>query len=608
MATMARIISDARMTATTDDLAPAPGSALLHCDDAWWHFADPVGQVRTSRLDEVTAALDEVDAATAHGLHAVGFLSYEAAPAFDDAFVVRPPGPLPLLHFGLYRDVSMLRRPPWIEACPIPAWSPSVTRTAYRRAIARIKDYIAAGDTYQVNYTLRLRAAVQAHPWTLFSALCRAQRVPYGAYLDLGDHALCSASPELFFRLAGKKITCRPMKGTAPRGLTWQDDEAQARALHYSMKNRAENVMIVDMMRNDLGRIARASSVRVPTLFAVERYATLLQMTSTVQAETRVPLQEILRALFPCASITGAPKVRTMEIIAELETAPRGIYTGSIGWIAPGRRAQFNVAIRTVHVDRGTGWAEYGTGGGIVWDSRAEDEYEECRTKALVLFSDRPAFCLLETLLWKPDAGYYLRDRHLARLADAARYFNYPLDLALVTARLDATAAEFGAGRRRVRLLVAEDGEIMVEAYPLERSTPRRRWRVALATTPVEIDNRFLYHKTTQRAVYESARAACPDCDDIILWNTRGEVTEATLANVVIRRDGTLLTPPVACGLLAGVFRAELLARGRLREAVITCEDLTGAEAIYLINSVRGWIPVDLVDDASPCPPPPANH
>ena len=351
-------------------------------------------------------ALCAVEAAVNAGLYAAGFLSYEAAPAFDDALITRPAGPLPVLWFGLYEHVVRQATPSEFADHPyVPlAWHPSITRAEYRQAFNKIQEYISAGDTYQVNYTLRLRAAFHDNPRLLFQQLCRAQWSPYCAYLDMGDHVVCSASPELFFRLARNTITCRPMKGTMPRGLSHAADETLATTLRHSPKTQAENLMIVDMVRNDLGRIAVPGSVQVTDLFTAERYETLWQMTSTVTAVTPSPVSEIFTALFPCASITGAPKVRTMEIISELETTPRGIYTGCVGYLAPGRDAQFNVAIRTVHLDRTTGQAEYGTGGGIIWDSTAGDEYEECLTKTDLT---HPATCFstignaaLETERW----------------------------------------------------------------------------------------------------------------------------------------------------------------------------------------------------------------
>lgn len=578
---------------------PGPNTVILQHGSAstaprWLAFVSPYRIIRVQRLDEVLPALWEIDRAVEAGAFAAGFLTYEASPAFDAALVTRAPGPLPLLWFGLYDRVEECATLPYpTDTAPLALdWAPSISRDEYHRAFERIKAYIASGDTYQVNYTLRLRAPFAGEPWPLFQALCRAQQVSHAAYVDIGDHALCSASPELFFSQCGSSLTCRPMKGTAPRGLNTAGDAAQVRTLHASIKDRAENVMIVDMIRNDLGRIARPGTVQVPRLYDIERYATLFQMTSTVTAETNAALPDMLRALFPCASITGAPKVRTMQIIAELEDAPRGIYTGSIGFVAPNRTAAFQVAIRTVHVDRTAQQAEYGTGGGIVWDSREEREYDECRTKALVLTAPQTPFKLLETLRWQPRDGYYLLRRHLRRLAESARYFDIPLDVPAVERALHDAASGFPHGRRRVRLLVDQQGRFTLEHAPLTVSV--RPWRVAIPRRPVDAQDRYLYHKTTRREVYEQARADCPGYDDVLLWNARGEVTESTICNLVLRCGEALLTPPVHCGLLPGTMRAHLLARHRLTERVVTLDDLAHADALYLINSVRGWIPVEL--------------
>jgi para-aminobenzoate synthetase/4-amino-4-deoxychorismate lyase len=479
------------------------------------------------------------------------------------------------------------------EGGKIGRWHPTLTRGEYARALCAIHEAIGAGEVYQVNYTFRLRAPYEGDLLPLFWQLYERQPVPYAAYLDTGAHAIASLSPELFFALDGERITTRPMKGTAPRGLTRADDLQHAERLTRCPKNRAENLMIVDMARNDLGRIARIGSVRVPRLFEAERYATLWQMTSTVVACTDAPLPEIFRALFPAASITGAPKIRATHVIHALERAPRGVYTGAIGVVLPDRHAQFNVAIRTLHYDKVAAQLTFGVGSGIVWDSEQVAEYEECLTKAQVLFAPRPAFELLETLLWRRGRGYFLLEAHLKRLRDSADYFGFAVDADAVRHQLLTVAERFTAPRYRVRLRVNRYGEAQVEYAPL--SPERRVWRVALAHEPVNPREVFLYHKTTHRQVYERARAAHPDCDDVILWNTRGEITESTLANVVVRLDGRYYTPPVECGLLAGVYREHLLQRGLLRERVLTPNDLRRAEAVYLINSVRGRIRAEVV-------------
>lgn len=581
----------------------------------WLEFRRPRAVLIAHSPAEVLTCLQQASRAADDGLWAAGWITYEAAPAFDAALVTRPAGPVPLLWMGLYNApreypcaASSSARPAWHRASEaLPAWvrsqerlAPlgwiaSVSDDAYRQAIARIKDLIAAGDTYQVNYTLRLDAPFTGSPEALFAELLAAQPVPYAALACGAGWAMASASPELFFRLQGRRILSRPMKGTAPRGLTLAADADQARRLARCEKNRAENLMILDMVRNDLGRIAQPGSVRVPGLFDLERYRTLWQMTSTVDARTDAPLPDILAGLFPCASITGAPKVRTMQIIAELEDRPRGLYTGCVGYIGPGRRAQFNVAIRTVQIDLRAGRAEYGVGGGIVWDSIDSNERQECLTKAAVLMHRRPSFRLLETLLWRGlGSGYFLLRRHLARLAGSAEYFGMDCDTEAIARQLAEAATAFPPGRQRVRLLVSHDGQAEIQHSPLpSASHPRRAWRVAITSQPIDSQEVLLYHKTTHRGAYDAARAAGPaDCDDVILVNERGQITESTFANVVIQRAGQLLTPPVDSGLLAGTFRGALLQAGRIGEAVITIDDFRTADRVWLINSVRGFIRV----------------
>ena len=554
--------------------------------------------VRADEISQVVARLRYVDRMVKeHGLYAAGFISYEAAPAFDSALRVYPPSSFPLLWFGLYSQPKVIQIPttPSTPACALRDWSPSVSREDYNRAIARIKEHIARGDTYQVNHTFRLRAPFLGQAWELFLQLVRAQQADYGAYVDIGQFTICSSSPELFFHLDGDRLTGRPMKGTAPRGRTLAEDNAMAQWLHHSEKNRAENVMIVDMIRNDMGRVADIGSVQVDSLFDVERYPTVWQMTSTVRATTQASLSDIMIALFPCASITGAPKPRTMQIIHSLERTPRRIYTGCIGFITPHRRAQFNVAIRTVLIERDTGQAEYGVGGGIVWDSVTSDEYSECQVKAKVLAVNHAEFSLLETMLWTPDDGYFLLDYHMNRLRDSAAYFGIPVEMEQIQKKLPDVShrlvhtASCPVKSHRIRLLVAQDGTISCQTHSLDRTTASQPVRLGLSPTPVDSADPFLYHKTTHRQVYEAAQATCPDCDDVLLWNERGEITETCIANVIVELDGELLTPPVESGLLPGTFRAYLLDQGKVREEIIPVEELKRCTRLWVVNSVRKW-------------------
>jgi para-aminobenzoate synthetase / 4-amino-4-deoxychorismate lyase len=586
-----------------------PNQALIHnpSQKCWLFFQNPSEILVAKTLAEVVPALEQVERALAkRHCYAAGFIAYEAAPAFDQVLRAKPTGDFPLLWFGLYDRPQIIPSPgKWTEKFnpALPDWSPTTTRSAYDVAIERIKEFIARGDTYQVNYTYRLRTPFQDDAPAFFFELFKAQKAPYAAYIDTGRFVLCSASPELFFSLEGDLITSRPMKGTAGRGLSLLEDLAQAEWLKNSEKNRAENVMIVDMVRNDIGRIAETGSIRVPELFSVEKYPTVWQMVSTVTGETRAGLLGILRALFPPASITGAPKARTMEIIAELETTPRLVYTGGIGFIGPGRQAQFNVAIRTAIIDKETGQAEYGVGGGITWDSVDAAEFDECQTKAKILSARIPSFSLLETMLWSPQEGYLLVDHHLSRLRDSAVYFDFSIDIEAVHRYLESLTAGFSRKAHKVRLIVAEDGNMETQAEPLNWQGEAgvrggRSMQVSLAENPIESNNPFLYHKTTNRRVYEQARRERPEFDDVILWNERGEVTETTIANLVVELEGELYTPPVSCGLLPGIYRGWLLEQGEVGERVIHIHELPDCNRIWAVNSVRKRWELQLVRTA----------
>ena len=581
----------------------APGRVLLRdaTQQRWLEFKRPRQFLQARTPTAVVAALGAVEKAVAGaGLHAAGFVSYEAAPAFDSALAVVGGSDFPLLWFGLYEEIQEAE-PPLAPTRGFEElqWQPSVEREEFRQKVERIKALIRSGDTYQVNYTYRLNARLPCEPWDFFLRMMAAQDAPYGAFLDTGEWVVCSASPELFFQLDGTRIECRPMKGTAARGRTQAEDLAQATTLQASEKERAENVMIVDMVRHDLGRVARTGSVKVSRLCEVERYPTLWQMTSTVEAQTEAGLLDIFQALFPPASITGAPKVRTTQIIAELEPLPRRLYTGAIGFFAPGRRAQFNVAIRTLLANRQTGLAEYGVGSGITWDSDPEAEWQECRVKAKVLSTPTPTFSLFETMLWTPGQGFFLLERHLDRLQDSARYFGFHLDLAAVRLALKQLATNLGGTPHKVRLTVDKERRHKLESDPLPEPAAQPQ-RIALAHTPVDSADLFLYHKTTNRHVYESARLGCPGYEDVVLFNERGQVTESTIANVAVEIDGKLCTPPVSCGLLPGTLRAHLLEAGGLVERPITIEELLHSPRVFLLNSVRGMYAVKVARDKQP--------
>ena len=564
---------------------------LLKHNDEWLHFANPQRVISVTGIDDVHGALQEIERLVEqNNWHAAGFVSYEAAPAFDSPLHVLSAGDFPLLWFGLYPKPQILQTSEVLRdlgGLIEINWQPSINHESYNTAIEKIKDYIAQGKTYQVNYSMRLNADFSGREWDFFLNLAQTQN-KYAAYIDTGRYVICSASPELFFKLDGNRIYSHPMKGTAKRGRTTLEDKEQSEWLHNSSKNRAENVMIVDMIRNDLGRIAEVGSVHVPELFTIEKYPTLFQMTSTVQAKTSASLDEIFSALFPCASITGAPKVSTMNIIAELETTPRKIYTGSIGYISPKRKAQFNVAIRTALTDRENKTAEYGVGGGIIWDSTSADEYSEALLKARVLTESPRPFELIETLLWTPEEGYFLREKHIARMQDSAGYFDFSFSSEELEQHLDQLAEHFKSPQR-VRVLLNKSGKFKTESKDFQAQ--EKVFKVCLAEKPVTSNDVFLFHKTTRREIFPPIPVSL---DDVLLYNENNELTEFTIGNLIVEIDGELFTPPISCGLLAGTFRTELLEAGKIKERVIHRDELGKCSKIFLANSVRKWVKVTL--------------
>lgn len=418
-------------------------------------FSNPLKTIIAHTIEEVLPSLQMVQDAVHNGYYAAGFLTYESAAAFDSAFKVKEGNKLPLLWFGIFSEPQQ-RELSSTGSYSLTKWEPSVSKDEYHKAITAIKTCIENGDTYQTNYTIRLNSQFHGDDIAFFEKLKRAQASNYCVYIDTGEHSILSASPELFFHLKGDTITTRPMKGTTKRGYSFAEDEMNANLLYHSEKNRAENVMIVDLLRNDLGIIAKSGTVRVLKLFEIERYPTVLQMTSTITAKVSENRQlvDIFKAIFPCGSITGAPKISTMGIIEDLETTPREVYCGAIGYITPDKEAVFNVPIRTVVIDRQSGKATYGVGGGITWDSTVEGEYNEILEKASVLVEDRPEFQLLESFLLE-EGEYFLLEEHLDRLQSSAQYFGFPFKLADVKRTLYECAGQNGHGKLKVRLLLA---------------------------------------------------------------------------------------------------------------------------------------------------------
>ncbi|WP_392566457.1 aminodeoxychorismate synthase component I [Utexia brackfieldae] len=553
------------------------GTALL--------FKQPIKVIQTNDIDQVIACLAEVEQAVDNGYYAVGYIAYEAAPAFNPDYAVAEQNVMPLVWFGIYKDVDDIDDNQ-SNLCPVESgdWQPSVSQAAYQAAIAEIKHQIAQGNTYQTNYTIRLNGRLADDPYTFYAHLKQAQQADYCAYLDIGDQIILSASPELFFHYKACKIITKPMKGTSARGLHLADDEVQ-KALLSSEKNHAENMMIVDLLRNDLNRIAKTGSVHVDKLFSAEKYPTVWQMTSTISADIdpSLGLSAILSALFPCGSITGAPKESTMQIIRRLEGQARGVYCGTIGIIKPNKEMIFNVAIRTLVVDKKTAQAQYGVGGGITWDSTTEDEYQEIIHKAQVLYDVPLPDCLLESLLLD-EGKYFLLDRHLQRLADSAAYFRFRCDIPVVIQQLNDLANKYRQGQWKVRLLMDHCGHLQLNADVIT-SMSNVPLYATWSAQAVNSRNRFLYHKTTRREFYPAASLN----HEYLLFNERDEITEFVNGNVALFIAGQWLTPSSSCGLLAGTMRAQLVAEHKLTEAVLTRADLAKAEKIVFMNSVRKW-------------------
>ncbi|WP_445287172.1 aminodeoxychorismate synthase component I [Variovorax atrisoli] len=558
-------------------------------------FGAPSRVLAARTAAEVRPVLDAVEALAREGHWCVGYLRYEAAAAFDRAFAVHAANG-PLAWFGVHDEAL-----PWPEAtgdaalAPI-GWELDLARADFDVRMQAIHRAIAHGKLYQLNYTAALHAGFHGDAQALFMALRQAQPDGYTAFIDTGEEQVLSVSPELFFDWQDDRILTRPMKGTAPRGATQAEDEALAQRLRTVPKERAENVMIVDLIRNDLSRIAQPFSVQVPRLFHTEALPTVWQMTSDVEARVRegTTLADVFAALFPCGSITGAPKVSAMRMIRELEPGPRGVYCGAVGVVRPGGHATFNVPIRTVTL-RG-GKARCGIGSGITADARADAEWEEWRHKRA--FLDRagraatPSFDLLETL---ELADGELRDEpaHLARIAAAAAHFGRPWNHASVASCLDDLKARHSAGTWRVRLLLDAQGMPRAEAFAME--APPARVRLQLATRPFdEAHGEFTRFKTTRRTHYEAFAPTQPGVFDTLLWNRDGEITECTRGNIALLLDGRWVTPSLHCGLLNGIGRANRVRDGQLAEAVVRVEDLPRVQALAFVNSLRGWLDADL--------------
>ncbi len=583
--------------------------------------------------DDPAAFVASMEQALADGYYLAGWLSYEFGYLLEPRIAARLPcltqKKSPLASFGIFSNPLTFDHETGDSSFPVsksatemPGFNISnlrfsETEESYLDAVCRIREYIAAGDTYQVNYTLKLLFDFTGSPVAFYRNLRRNQSVAYGAMMRLGEEHILSLSPELFFRVAHDSILVRPMKGTMKRGRYLEEDLGFCQTLQKDIKNRSENVMIVDLLRNDLARLCHQfgdDRVITKSLFNVERYESVLQMTSTICAETgknvfsKIGLLDFFKALFPCGSVTGAPKIRTMEIIHELEKSPRGVYTGAIGYFSPSGTATFNVPIRTVRLADGKG--VMGIGSGIVYDSDPEQEWQECLLKAHFLTKPVPEFLLIETLLWKPDNGYWLLTEHLERLEKSSLYFSFLFEKDKIIAVLNQLVDTFNGQCSRIRLTLAKDG-VTKTAYqscdaPLLYTLPAKPPPesndlpgIGLSGSQVDSSSPWYFHKTTRRDLFQKEFATAQEQGlfDICFFNDRQELTEGCISNIILFIDGSFFTPPVSSGLLGGTLREKLLNENfpLLSEKIISREDLFKADALFCCNSVRGVVQVRLI-------------
>lgn len=552
-------------------------------------FTKPIKELKTRSLDQVEFLLQEVEAYQEKGFYAVGYVSYEAAPAFEKKFAVHP-APLMgeyLLYFTIHEKVETLPFPEDYEAVDLPAnWKEEVEAPAYQEAIKTIHHHIRQGDTYQVNYTVQLSQELKSDPLAIYNRLVVEQKAHYNAFIQHDDVSILSISPELFFEQDDRLLTTRPMKGTTRRGLTNQADLQEAAWLEADPKNRAENMMIVDLLRNDMNRISEIGSEQVTRLCQVEQYSTVWQMTSTIESRLRpeVDLVQTFRALFPCGSITGAPKISTMEIIHKTEKAPRGIYCGTIGILLPKGKRIFNVAIRTLQMQGNQ--AIYGVGGGITWDSKWESEYQETKQKSAVLYRQEPRFELLTTgRIHKGELTFL--EQHLTRLREASRYFAYPYDEPKLLKELQEELARLESNLDyRCRIALHKNGTFHLVITELT-DLPASYLQAQLTEQKLDLATPFTYFKTSQRDHLSQSN------HEQIFHLPDGTLLETTIGNLVLEIEGQLYTPPAHLPLLDGIYRRHLLETQQVEEKLLTLNDLTDADRIYACNALRGLYELD---------------
>ena len=546
-------------------------------------FTQPIKELKTRDLSEVADLLAQVESYQEQGYYVVGYVSYEAAPAFEEKLAVHKAPLLAeyLLYFTVHDRVETSPIPLTYEDVALPSkWQELTSAENYEKAIAQIHHHLRQGDTYQVNYTVQLKQDLSANPFAIYNRMVVEQEAGYNAYVEHDEMAVISMSPELFFEQNDRELITRPMKGTTKRGLTDDEDLKEAAWLEQDPKNRSENMMIVDLLRNDMNRISEVGSEHVERLCQVEQYSTVWQMTSTIKSQLRpdVDLIVIFRSLFPCGSITGAPKIATMEIIKNLEPQPRGVYCGTIGLLLPNGRRIFNVAIRTIQLYMGQ--AIYGVGGGITWDSTWESEYLEVHQKAAVLYRKQPRFQLITTGKISQKQLLF-EDQHLERLTKASRYFAYPFDAEDLKQKIEGECQACDANQDyRLRISLNKSGEIELSRQILTPLSPKF-CQAKLCLQEADLQQAFTYFKTTHRPHLSLGK------QEIIYHNAAGELLETSIGNLVLKINGKLYTPPIGQGILPGIYRQHLLETGQVEEKVLTLADLNQVETIYGCNAVR---------------------
>ncbi len=604
METLSDLLSSDRTYALLDD-SKSPKSQSKNL-----LFTNPQHEIIAHTEDELAHALDKIEQYKQQGLYLCGFLSYEAGYYFIDKAIARKPTTprQPLLYFIAFKDLHRANRDE-VEACfnnaePYPESNMclydlqlNIDKPTYLKTISTIKTYISAGDTYQINYTLKYKFKLQGTAAALYKALRKKQPVEFGALLHFPASKIVSLSPELFIKKGGSTITSKPMKGTAKRGKTKAEDVAIVDFLKQDSKTLSENVMIVDLIRNDLGRICKTGSVHVENLFQVQTFKTLHQMISTVKGrlEKNLKFKDLLHALFPCGSITGAPKIRTMEIINALEKEPRGIYTGAIGYLMPNDDFYFNVPIRTIAIDENK-LCEMGVGSGIIYESDAEAEFEECLLKADFLTHLNQDFYLIESFRLEANKGIFINlNQHLKRLLKSAQSFGFKVDIKYIKDELNKTKENLKTGLYKIRLSAFQNGEIDI-IHSLVAKESNTTKKIALSDVNINSQSIFQYHKTSRRKHYNQAYESAEKSGyyDVLFFNEHNHLVEASRHNVFIKNKGAYFTPPISAGALNGIERQEFMRNNDVSEIEISRDQLISADEILLSNSVRGIVSVKI--------------